>query len=102
MVRATHVGLILLLACFAASAQSGLAGRVLDPQGKAVVDAAVRVEIGGTIVADTRSGPQGAFALPDVAPGRYRLVVEASGFQPVARDVTTPSGVVTVCDITLA
>jgi outer membrane receptor protein involved in Fe transport len=92
----------LILAGFGASAQSGLAGRVLDPQGKAVADAAVRVEVDNSVVAETRSGPHGAFTLPAVPPGRYRLVVEASGFQPVARDVTTPPGVVTVCDVTLA
>ncbi len=100
MLRATT--LAVLLAPLAAWGQSGLAGRVLDPQGKSVADAAVRLEIGGSTAAESRTDARGSYRLDPVPPARYRLVVDAAGFQSVSEEVSVPPGVVALHDVALA
>lgn len=102
MIRATTILLGLCLAPWGLDAQSGVAGRVLDPQGKAVAQAVVRLEIAGAVSADVRTDAEGAFRVESIAPGRYRVAVEAAGFQPGAHDVTIPPNVIAICDVTLA
>lgn len=43
----------------------------------------------------TESGPQGGFALPALQPGRYRLLVDATGFEPTLLRVRVAPGNVT-------
>ncbi len=65
---------------------STLQGRVLDPQGKAVVDARVAVEETGTALRrETATDGAGSFTLPELPPGTYALTAEAQGFAPVIR-----------------
>jgi hypothetical protein len=101
MIRVTQFLLVVCLAPWSLLAQSGLAGRVLDPQGKSVAQATVRLELAGAVSADEKTDTQGEFRIR-VAPARYRVVVEAAGFQPASQEFTIPPGVVGICDITLA
>lgn len=90
--------LALLFASASLHAESGLAGRVLDPQGKAVPLATVRVSRDASAVSDGR----GEFRIQPLAPGKYRVTVEAAAFQPAFVDVTVGSGAVEVREITLS
>jgi hypothetical protein len=65
-------------------------GRVVDPLGGSVAGAVVRVEAGGREIARAVTDERGEFAFW-AAPGTYRMVVEAAGFQPEARDVRVSS-----------
>ena len=66
---------------FAQSAS--ISGSVADIQGGAVKDATiVLLNMDTQVKLTTLSGADGAFILPPVAPGRYQLEVNASGFAP--------------------
>src|SRR5262245_45199667 len=101
MIRATHILAVLCLVPLA-FAQSGVVGSILDPQGKSVAQAKVKIEINGSTSAESVSDVAGAFRFDSVTPGRYRITVDAPGFQTGADDVNIPPGVVAVCDVTLA
>ena len=91
--RLAVIGLILSLMCAPAPAQS-TAGRVLgnvtDQSGAAVAGATV-------VVTDTQRGTSrsltsdaaGDYAVPDLAPGTYKIHVEAKGFKSVERPTIT-------------
>jgi hypothetical protein len=82
-------------------ADSGIAGRVLDPHGRSVAVATIRLKI-GTLNATAVSDEQGQFRLTSVSPGPYRLTVEAKGFQPSGQDVTIPANGTVRLDVTLS
>jgi hypothetical protein len=64
-----------------------LAGRVLDPSGAAIPDAVVTVIDAATAAAATvPTDRTGRFEFPRLAPGRYQLRVEKSGFRPHMRN----------------
>jgi hypothetical protein len=78
----------LLLAALPASGQTTgqIAGRVADPSGAALPG--VTIEATSPSLQGTRattSGPDGAFRIPAVPPGEYRVVVSLSGFRPVEK-----------------
>src|SRR5690242_10403861 len=90
-------GDVVRLACFMAISMSiaalspcaaiGITGRVLDPQGKVVTGATIRIRIGASEVAQATSDDQGRFQILSVSPGVYRLTIEAPGFQNGIEDV---------------
>jgi len=90
------------LASTPVSSAAGLAGRVLDPQGRAVPNASVRLQSGTTETAKTITDDQGGFRLPAISPGPYRLTAEASGFQTTDRDIAVSDGDSQRFDITLS
>jgi hypothetical protein len=94
--------LVLCLAPWTLCAQTVVTGRVLDPQGKSVARAVVRLELNGAVSADSRTDGTGVYRIESVTPGRYRIAVEAEGFQADAHDVTIPPDVIAICDLTLA
>ena len=74
------------------AAKSALTGRVTDASGSAVANATVTatsIEIGQTQSATT--GPDGTYKL-DLAPGNYRVKLEAAGFKTVEIPSVTVSG----------
>jgi outer membrane cobalamin receptor len=74
-----------------ASAQSSLAGRVLDPQGQPVAAATV-VAIGATSApVTTTTDTQGRFEFAALSDGRYDLTASAPGMTGEARGVTPGS-----------
>jgi hypothetical protein len=97
--RPLTLSTLILLALLPSSAfaQAGiLQGRVTDPQGKALPNAAVRVVVPGEaandhILAQATSGPDGRFELAVDSTGQFDLAVEAEGFEPVVRPITIDS-----------
>ena len=88
--RAT-IGLLLLLASWtplgAQTDRGTIQGRVLDGSGAVVVDAKVeilQVET-GTIV-EIRTNDEGLFTLPNLARGRYSVIVSKDGFAPAVTE----------------
>jgi outer membrane receptor protein involved in Fe transport len=84
---------VLALAAPLAVGASQVVGRVLDPQGRAVAGATVRLQAGTSAATVTSTDAQGEFRLVSISPGAYRLTAEAPGFQSLARDLTVD------CDI---
>src|ERR1700733_11834791 len=79
------VGASLCFAQFTSSVQ----GVVEDPSGAGLAKATVRVENSGTQVSTTTTtDPAGNFNFQSLAPGRYRITVEASGFSKSEADFT--------------
>src|SRR5438552_18027172 len=80
----------LFLCAVAAQAQEfrgAIVGRVLDSQNAVVPNVhvlATQVETGARY--ETVTGGDGQYALPFLAPGVYRLVVEAAGFKRFVRE----------------
>jgi len=74
------------------AAKSALTGRVTDASGSAVANATVTatsIEIGQMQSATT--GPDGTYKL-DLAPGNYRVKLEATGFKTVEIPSVTVRG----------
>ncbi len=69
-----------------AAGKAGLQGTVLDPDSKAVVNAAivVRNETTGAVATTTTDG-QGRFSITDLKPGTYALEILVPGFEAVRR-----------------
>ena len=86
--------LVVSVTLFACSAfAQNVSGRVTDPQGGAVRDAAVLLSgPGNATPASVRTGDDGAFAFPSVAEGLYVLSVEAPGFQRWTQAITVNEG----------
>jgi outer membrane receptor protein involved in Fe transport len=99
VVRMSWIGFALTSASIAAD--SGILGRVLDPHGRSVAGATVRLQI-GTINLNAVSDEQGQFRLTPVSPGAYRLTVEAKGFQTSGQDVTIDADGTVRLDMTLS
>ncbi|MEU9016039.1 MFS transporter [Actinomadura sp. NPDC048394] len=80
----------------------GLAGTVRDEAGEPVAGAvAVATDQRGEVVGSRVTGPDGAFALADLAPGGYTLTVSAAGHRPAARPVRVEGGEPTPVEIGL-
>lgn len=84
---------VLALAAPLAVGASQVVGRVLDPQGRAVAGATVRLQAGTSAATVTSTDAQGEFRLVSISPGAYRLTAEAPGFQSLARDLTVDSDI---------
>jgi len=82
--------LILILAAGALSGQEFrgfVTGRVWDAQRAAVPSARIfAAEVQTGAKSETVSGPDGLYTLPYLAPGTYRVIVEAQGFKRYVRD----------------
>lgn len=59
---------------------SSIGGRVLDPAGRPIPDAIVRLTVGPRTYAEARAGPDGRYVLENVKSGRYTLHARAHGF----------------------
>jgi len=79
-----------------------LTGRVLDPQGRSVPNARVRLQTGASETTKTTTDDQGGFRLLAISPGSYRLTAEASGFQAAGREIAVADGNSQRFDVTLS
>ena len=80
----------------AARAQNTPAGRVTDPSGRPLGDAAVRLQSQiGESTFDTRTDANGNFQLPEVPAGDYLLSVRSPGFSTQRQRVHLSGGGVT-------
>lgn len=92
------------MALTSTSVSSGaeLTGRVLDPQGRAVPNASVRLQTGTTEMAKATTDDQGGFRLLAISSGSYRLTAEAPGFQATGREIVVAAGDSQRIDVTLS
>lgn len=80
-----------------------LAGRVRTADGAAVVDATVTLtNAHGEVVATTRSGHEGGYAIAELVAGEYTLAVGAPAFRPAALPVAVRPSRETRQDVELA
>jgi len=97
--------LLWTLSTFASRAgaqEASIQGRVVDPQGAAVVHALVRLnDIKGRKIKETVTGEEGQFSFADQKAGEHVLEVSASGFEPASRNLVVPDGGVLTADIQL-
>src|SRR5205809_5380005 len=78
----------LLLA--AQSSQTGLVGEIVDPSGKAVRHATLRLlSVETNAFFSSASGQDGRYLFNEVRPGRYSVTVEADGFQKIIQPAVT-------------
>jgi hypothetical protein len=93
-----RAGLVLLFAILCASLCSAqfsgsVQGGVLDPSGAGVAKATVRLEESDTqVAATTNTDASGDFHFQSLAPGRYKLTVEATGFEKSEASFTLLTG----------
>jgi hypothetical protein len=70
-------------------AHAVVSGRITDPQGKAVVGAAVKLVLpNNSPVAQIRTDDVGRYSLRNVTIGEYRLIVSAPGFTSIAKEIS--------------
>ncbi|MEH0417263.1 MFS transporter [Streptomyces sp. B21-083] len=80
-----------------------LAGRVRSPDGNPVPDATVTLtDVHGEVVATTRSGYEGRYAITELMAGEYTLAVGSPAFRPAALPVTVKASRETCQDVELA
>ncbi|MCX4855638.1 MFS transporter [Streptomyces canus] len=80
-----------------------LAGRVRTADGTPVPDAAVTLtDVHGEVVATTRSGDEGGYAVTELVAGEYTLAASAPAFRPAALPVTVQASRETRQDVELA
>ena len=79
---------VLMFAALSANGATQIVGRVLDPQGRIVVGATVRLQAETSDAVVVTTDGKGEFRLDPVTPGFYRLTAEAPGFQSGAQDVS--------------
>ncbi|MGD0498182.1 MAG: carboxypeptidase regulatory-like domain-containing protein [Bryobacteraceae bacterium] len=78
--------LILAQALPAQTTSGAISGRVIDPQGAAVAQAAVTALNQDQNTTDrTTAAAEGQFVFPNLLPGRYTITVEAQGFKTLKR-----------------
>jgi TonB-dependent receptor len=106
-VRKTTIALLLLWAfsitgfssAALAEAEGDVAGRVLRSRdSQPVADVPVQITETG---AKTTTNAKGAYALKDLPPGAYTLIVTPSGGAPIQRKITVTAGKTTEEDITV-
>src|SRR5580658_25644 len=87
------LGLVLLLCCSSGWAQissstGAIQGTVTDPQHAAVANAKVSLtNVDTAAVVSITAQSDGTFVFPLLAPGNYRLQVQAAGFESAVYDV---------------
>jgi Carboxypeptidase regulatory-like domain/TonB dependent receptor/TonB-dependent Receptor Plug Domain len=85
----------LLICCSTASTlaqgtNAAINGQITDPQGRVLPGTEIQaVDIDTNVVYSTKANGSGIYALPQVPPGRYRLMVRKDGFKVVNKtDIT--------------
>lgn len=88
------LGFLAAVCALAATAQQvAIAGRTLDPQGRPVPGAAIRVSsLSGKTVAAVSADSDGRFTVPGVPAGSYLLTANAPGFAALGQRVNTAAG----------
>src|SRR5262245_39071705 len=93
------IAMLLISATMAFGQSSSLSGTVVDPQGNAVAGATITVTNVATGAARAAtSSKEGAYQIPQLSPGTYRVRAEGRGFASVVLEdiqvlVNTPQSV---------
>jgi len=92
------------MAAHAQTSTGGIAGVVRDESGAAVPGATVTItdQRTGGIARILTSGPNGAYAVPNLSPGVYVVSAELKGFGRVTQNVRVSAGATMKADFTLA
>ena len=83
--------LVVLLACvplaYSQEVRASITGLVTDPSGAPVAAADIHVtNLASNMVVSTKSNEAGLYVTPFLAPGTYRLTIEAKGFKRFVRE----------------
>ncbi|MFG2126297.1 MFS transporter [Streptomyces sp. NPDC048751] len=79
-----------------------LSGSVRTTEGTPVPDAAITLtDVHGEVVATTRAGREGGYAIPELVAGEYTLAASAPAFRPAALPVTVRASRETYQDVEL-
>src|SRR5437763_9241518 len=78
----------LLLTALGASPQSTVAGKVVDPQGKAVPAATVRLQTATGYRMTATADSEGRYQFAAVPDGDYQLAAEAPGLTSITQRIT--------------
>jgi hypothetical protein len=90
----------LLIPCVCHAQNARFVGQITDPQNAAIGHASVEVTNEDTAVQlHTESDDSGSYTIPYLPAGRYRIVVEAPGFNISAQEVTLGMGQTLVFNI---
>jgi len=82
MIRITLLSALCAVAMFAQTAS--ITGRVTDPGGATVPNAAISVKSADSgVTTSTKSNQDGYYSLPSLPPGRYTLNLQKEGFAPI-------------------
>ena len=99
------LGALFLVATMLAGAQTqtgSIHGTITDPTGAVIPSSTVTVTGDGGLTTTVTSGANGAYALPQVAPGHYTVSASAQGFATSApHSVTVSAGKVAIVDVAL-
>ncbi len=103
MVRLIGVGILLACLVFAQTNTGTITGSVLDPQRALVPGATVTAtNLATNVPRVARSSSAGAYSLPALSPGSYRITVEAAGFAKLVQEpVVVATSTTVTLDLTL-
>src|ERR1700709_188873 len=68
--------------------QTGISGRVTDPQGAVITSATIEVKQGGSAAFNSKPNSQGPYLFPSLSAGDYMVTIKAPGFSTVKTKVT--------------
>src|SRR5579862_9906389 len=99
---AATVVLLLSSLVAAQSFRGSIRGKVLDPAGSVISGAKITVKNNATgLNRTTATGDDGGYVLAELPAGVYAVTAEASGFSPVAQNVTVNVGLDTNAEFDL-
>lgn len=87
---------------FSLTAYATVSGYVRDSNGWPVTAAQVNAYVGSCVGASTTTDSSGAYSLPNVLPGDYRLIASQAGYGTTLHKFTLAAGQAVVCDFRLA
>jgi len=92
---------MLATATFAQGPTARLQGAIMDPTGAVVPDAALTLKNSSGLALASKSNGLGEYEFRNLAPGKYTLTVNATGFIPTTQEVEIAAGQLTKANVTL-
>src|SRR5437588_9552239 len=86
---------------FAQAPTGRLQGQISDPTGAVIPDAAITLRNSSGLVVAAKSGGAGEYEFRNLAPGKYTVSVNATGFVPATQEIEIVAGQVKKTDIAL-
>jgi hypothetical protein len=91
---------LLIFSAVCGHAASTIMGRAMDPQGKVIAGARIRLQAGiGSASKESRTNNQGQYQFESLTPGRYVVKAESAGLAAVTRAVALVPGEAAVVDL---